>query len=168
MIFVTSRPDERKLIILYPGHHSTLFHQLSSSALLTMSQTLRLYPLSNFTFSTKEAQPEEDPSVAARLQRLQNNYEDFGMRRTAEGVLVVHVSSGQELRAGGGAGRERCAAVCFRTRQKFTHLQDSIADITSRCLVGPRSSPHPDAADRKRILQAVSSSCLKNPHSLPI
>lgn len=59
-----------------------------------MSQTLRLYPLSNFTFSTKEAQPEEDPSVAARLQRLQNNYEDFGMRRTAEGVLVVHVSRG--------------------------------------------------------------------------
>ena len=57
-----------------------------------MSQTLRLYPLSNFTFSTKEAQPEEDPSVAARLQRLQNNYEDFGMRRTVEGVLVVHVS----------------------------------------------------------------------------
>ena len=42
------------------------------------------------TSSTKEAQPEEDPSVAARLQRLQNNYEDFGMRRTVEGVLVVH------------------------------------------------------------------------------
>lgn len=65
------------------------------------------YPLSNFTFryrlrvlfrhsgqltisSTKEAQPEEDPSVSARLQRLQNNYEDFGMRRTVEGILVVH------------------------------------------------------------------------------
>jgi len=42
------------------------------------------------SYSTKEAQPEEDPSVAARLQRLQNNYEDFGMRRTVEGVLVVH------------------------------------------------------------------------------
>ncbi|KAG8912190.1 hypothetical protein FRC00_005071 [Tulasnella sp. 408] len=55
-----------------------------------MSTTITLYPLSNFTFSTKEAQPEEDPSVQARLQRLQNNYEDFGMRRTVEGVLVVH------------------------------------------------------------------------------
>ena len=33
---------------------------------------------------------QEDPSVAARLQRLQNNYEDFGMRRTVEGILVVH------------------------------------------------------------------------------
>lgn len=40
--------------------------------------------------STKESQPEEDPSVSARLQRLQNNYEDFGMRRTVEGILVVH------------------------------------------------------------------------------
>ena len=28
--------------------------------------------------------------MSARLQRLQNNYEDFGMRRTVEGVLVVH------------------------------------------------------------------------------
>ena len=31
-----------------------------------------------------------DPSVSARLQRLQNNYEDFGMRRSTEAVLVVH------------------------------------------------------------------------------
>lgn len=42
------------------------------------------------TCSTKETQPEEDPSGSARLQRLQNNYEDYGMRRTVEGVLVVH------------------------------------------------------------------------------
>lgn len=28
--------------------------------------------------------------MSARLQRLQNNYEDFGMRRTVEGVLLVH------------------------------------------------------------------------------
>ena len=52
--------------------------------------TIPLYPLQNFTFSTKEAQPEEDPSVQARLQRLQNNYEDYGMRRTVEGILVRH------------------------------------------------------------------------------
>ncbi|CAJ0830217.1 12816_t:CDS:2 [Entrophospora sp. SA101] len=52
--------------------------------------TVTLYPLVNYTFGTKEAQPEEDPSVAARLQRLQNDYEATGMRRTVEGVLVVH------------------------------------------------------------------------------
>ncbi|CAK5277977.1 unnamed protein product [Mycena citricolor] len=56
----------------------------------TIALHVALYPLSNFTFSTKDAQPEEDPSVSARLQRLQNNYEDFGMRRTVEGILVVH------------------------------------------------------------------------------
>ncbi len=55
-----------------------------------MSNTLTLHPVTAFTFTTKEAQPEEDPSVAARLQRLQNNYEDLGMRRTVEAVLVVH------------------------------------------------------------------------------
>ncbi|KAL9939646.1 hypothetical protein V8E36_001463 [Tilletia maclaganii] len=57
---------------------------------MAAQSTVTLYPLSSYTFTTKEPQPEEDPSVAARLQRLQNNYEDFGMRRTVEGVLVVH------------------------------------------------------------------------------
>jgi nucleotide hydrolase (Nudix2) len=51
---------------------------------------IRLYPLSNYTFGTKEAQPEEDPSVAARLGRLQDHYEKHGMRRTCEGILVCH------------------------------------------------------------------------------
>ena len=57
----------------------------------TFSRTVNMCPICVFlSLSTKEAQPEEDPSVAARLQRLQNNYEDYGMRRTVEGVLVVH------------------------------------------------------------------------------
>ncbi|CAG8768130.1 5738_t:CDS:2, partial [Ambispora leptoticha] len=47
----------------------------------------------NYTFGTKEAQPEEDPSVAARLARLQNDYETSGMRRTVEGVLVFLTES---------------------------------------------------------------------------
>lgn len=52
--------------------------------------TITLYPLSNYTFGTKEAQPEEDPSVKDRLLRLQEHYEQHGMRRTCEGVLVCH------------------------------------------------------------------------------
>ncbi|KAI6145491.1 cleavage and polyadenylation specificity factor 25 kDa subunit [Pisolithus tinctorius] len=48
-----------------------------------MSNTIPLYPLSNFTFCTKEAQPEQDPSSRRACR-------DFGMRRTVEGVLVVH------------------------------------------------------------------------------
>jgi hypothetical protein len=54
------------------------------------ASSLRSAPSDSPFASTKEAQPEEDPSVSARLQRLQNNYEDFGMRRTVEGILVVH------------------------------------------------------------------------------
>lgn len=53
-------------------------------------ETIRLYPLSNYTFGTKETQPEEDPSVLARLKRLEEHYEQYGMRRTCEGVLVCH------------------------------------------------------------------------------
>lgn len=53
-------------------------------------ETVRLYPLSNYTFGTKETQPEEDPSVLARLKRLEEHYEKYGMRRTCEGILVCH------------------------------------------------------------------------------
>ncbi|KAG8628352.1 hypothetical protein KVT40_004225 [Elsinoe batatas] len=53
-------------------------------------KTVRLYPLSNYTFGTKEQQPEEDPSVAARLKRLEEHYEQHGMRRTCEGILICH------------------------------------------------------------------------------
>lgn len=52
--------------------------------------TIRLFPLSNYTFGTKETQPEEDPSVLARLKRLEEHYEQHGMRRTCEGILVCH------------------------------------------------------------------------------
>ncbi|KAL4960999.1 cleavage and polyadenylation specificity factor subunit 5 [Aspergillus stella-maris] len=52
--------------------------------------TIRLYPLSNYTFGTKETQPEEDPSVLARLKRLEEHYDAHGMRRTCEGILVCH------------------------------------------------------------------------------
>ncbi|CAF9942991.1 MAG: hypothetical protein ALECFALPRED_010362 [Alectoria fallacina] len=52
--------------------------------------TIRLFPLSNYTFGTKEHQPEEDPSVLARLKRLEEHYDSHGMRRTCEGILVCH------------------------------------------------------------------------------
>jgi hypothetical protein len=34
----------------------------------------------NYTFGTKETQPEEDPSVLARLKRLEEQYRLHGMR----------------------------------------------------------------------------------------
>jgi cleavage and polyadenylation specificity factor subunit 5 len=53
-------------------------------------KTIRLYPLSNYTFGTKDGQPEEDPSVLARLKRLEEHYQEHGMRRTSEAILVCH------------------------------------------------------------------------------
>ncbi|KAL4209221.1 cleavage and polyadenylation specificity factor, 25 kDa subunit [Rhizopus microsporus] len=44
----------------------------------------------NYTLATKEPQPEEDPSVSARLRRLESDYNQHGMRRSVEAVLVVH------------------------------------------------------------------------------
>jgi cleavage and polyadenylation specificity factor subunit 5 len=52
--------------------------------------TIRLYPVSNYTFGIKDVQPEEDSSVQARLQRLQEQYDTHGMRRTCEAILVCH------------------------------------------------------------------------------
>lgn len=49
-----------------------------------------VYPLECYNFNAKDAQPEEDSSVAARLQRLAYEYELTGMRTTVEIVLVVH------------------------------------------------------------------------------
>lgn len=74
-----------------PSHQrSSVPPQLSLPFNDRQPDTIRLYPLSNYTFGTKETQPEEDPSVKDRLRRLEEYYEQYGMRRTAEGVLVCH------------------------------------------------------------------------------
>ncbi|GAA5835217.1 hypothetical protein JCM11251_006646 [Rhodosporidiobolus azoricus] len=52
--------------------------------------SLTIYPLSNYSFAVKDPQVEEDPSVNARLERLERDYEQYGMRRTVEGLLIVH------------------------------------------------------------------------------
>ena len=57
---------------------------------VTNERVVQLYPLSNYTFGTKDPQYEKDASVAARFQRMRDEYSSFGMRRTVEGVLLVH------------------------------------------------------------------------------
>ncbi|KAJ3228214.1 hypothetical protein HK099_005224 [Clydaea vesicula] len=57
---------------------------------MSTKPTINLYPLENYTIGQKDPQPEDDPSVAARLNRLQHEYEKFGMRTSVEGVLMVH------------------------------------------------------------------------------
>ncbi|XP_017485053.1 PREDICTED: cleavage and polyadenylation specificity factor subunit 5-like [Rhagoletis zephyria] len=55
-----------------------------------INRRINLYPLSNYTFGTKEPLFERDPSVEARFQRLRDEFEKIGQRRSVEGVLLVH------------------------------------------------------------------------------
>ena len=48
------------------------------------------YPLTNYTFGTKDALYEKDASVPARFNRMRDEFEKLGMRRSVEGVLIVH------------------------------------------------------------------------------
>ncbi|XP_054275249.1 cleavage and polyadenylation specificity factor subunit 5-like isoform X2 [Macrosteles quadrilineatus] len=60
------------------------------SPVLTINRPINLYPLTNYTFGTKEPLFEKDPSVPARFQRMREEFEKIGMRRSVEGVLLVH------------------------------------------------------------------------------
>ncbi|MCJ1324378.1 hypothetical protein MMC10_001040 [Thelotrema lepadinum] len=80
--------SQSKLLVINTNIDASPVVPLTFSA--NQPQTIRLYPLSNYTFGTKENQPEEDPSVLARLKRLEEHYDQYGMRRTCEGVLVCH------------------------------------------------------------------------------
>ena len=57
---------------------------------LTLNRQINLYPLTNYTFGTKDPLFEKDPSVPARFQRMRDEFDKFGMRRTVDGVLLVH------------------------------------------------------------------------------
>uniref|UniRef100_A0A060T7D0 Cleavage and polyadenylation specificity factor subunit 5 n=1 Tax=Blastobotrys adeninivorans TaxID=409370 RepID=A0A060T7D0_BLAAD len=52
--------------------------------------SIRVYPVSNYTFSVKQSQPEDDSNPLARSDRLRQYYEQNGMRRSCEGVIVCH------------------------------------------------------------------------------
>lgn len=70
---------------------STPFDQkFVSNQSITINRTINLYPLTNYTFGTKEPLFEKDPSVPARFQRMRDEFEKIGMRRSVEGVLLVH------------------------------------------------------------------------------
>ncbi|KAK9880716.1 hypothetical protein WA026_013040 [Henosepilachna vigintioctopunctata] len=58
-----------------------------------INKIVNLYPLTNYTFGTKEPQFEKDPSVPARFQRMRDEFVKIGMRRSVEGVLLVHEHS---------------------------------------------------------------------------
>ncbi|KAF6019525.1 NUDT21 [Bugula neritina] len=61
-----------------------------TSNLSQSCQSLFIYPLSNYSFGNKEALYEKDQSVAARFQRMRDDFERVGMRRSVDAVLVVY------------------------------------------------------------------------------
>ncbi|WVN86177.1 uncharacterized protein L203_101338 [Cryptococcus depauperatus CBS 7841] len=54
-------------------------------------QAIEAFPLRNYSFIEREGQPEEDNSVTSRLNRLQEQYSESGMRRSVEAVMIVSV-----------------------------------------------------------------------------
>ena len=63
----------------------TMMGKIPVSQSLTLNRTINLYPLTNYTFGTKEPLFEKDPSVPARFQRMRDEFEKIGMRRSVEG-----------------------------------------------------------------------------------
>lgn len=55
-----------------------------------MTITFKLQPLDNYAFGLKDAQQEEDTTIAARVQRLIDEYKTDGMRMSVEAVIVFH------------------------------------------------------------------------------
>ncbi|CAF1218324.1 unnamed protein product [Rotaria magnacalcarata] len=76
--------------------HSTLKSPISmhnhdqTAQSMTFERTIQTYPLTNYTFGTKDPLYERDSSVQARFQRMREEFTTMGMRRSVEAVLLVH------------------------------------------------------------------------------
>ena len=66
----------------------TVLLPLITQSLFT--SVLYSHPLSNYKFGNKDALYEKDQSVAARFQRMREDFEQMGMRRSVDGILLVH------------------------------------------------------------------------------
>lgn len=58
---------------------------------VTLNRTINLYPLTNYTFGTKEPLFEKDASVPARFQRMREEFSKIGMRRLVLKKNIVSV-----------------------------------------------------------------------------
>uniref|UniRef100_A0A8C0DCZ4 Uncharacterized protein n=1 Tax=Balaenoptera musculus TaxID=9771 RepID=A0A8C0DCZ4_BALMU len=56
---------------------------------LTLEHTINLYPLTNYILVQKKLKKKKYSSVAARFQRMREELDKIGKRRTVEGVLTV-------------------------------------------------------------------------------
>lgn len=73
------------------GKSPTNYHDNGpTSSSIAFERTIQTYPLTNYTFGTKDALYERDSSVQARFQRMREEFTTMGMRRSVEAVLLVH------------------------------------------------------------------------------
>eukprot|EP00286_Rhodomonas_abbreviata_P022133 CAMPEP_0181317326 /NCGR_PEP_ID=MMETSP1101-20121128/16409_1 /TAXON_ID=46948 /ORGANISM="Rhodomonas abbreviata, Strain Caron Lab Isolate" /LENGTH=205 /DNA_ID=CAMNT_0023424713 /DNA_START=21 /DNA_END=638 /DNA_ORIENTATION=+ len=56
----------------------------------TSNRFVNVYPLDSYKIGQKDERKEKDSSVPARMSRMESLYESEGLRRTVEGVLLVH------------------------------------------------------------------------------
>lgn len=59
---------------------------------LTLNRQINLFPLTNYTFGTKDPFYEKDASVPQRFQRMREEYDKLGIRRSVEGILTFYLS----------------------------------------------------------------------------
>ena len=60
---------------------------------LTLNRQINLFPLTNYTFGTKDPFYEKDASVPQRFQRMREEYDKLGIRRSVEGILSIYLLS---------------------------------------------------------------------------
>ncbi|XP_060873060.1 cleavage and polyadenylation specificity factor subunit 5-like [Metopolophium dirhodum] len=86
----TSQPEQNNVQLLlrtgWPRHTAPV----KSSTCQSLYRNINLYLLSNYKFGRNKPFFEKDPSVPARFQRMHDAFEKTGMRRSVEGVLIVH------------------------------------------------------------------------------
>ncbi|KAG1673053.1 Cleavage and polyadenylation specificity factor subunit 5 [Nymphon striatum] len=89
---MATTPSPRPSPSGWPKHMNNQYNNSTyiTTPNFTLNRTINLYPLTNYTFGTKEALFEKDSSVAARFQRMKDEFKTMGMRRSAEGVLLVY------------------------------------------------------------------------------
>lgn len=65
-------------------HHDVSYHDCELADIIATADTY---------LSERENQPEEDTSVPARIGRLENQWDESGLRRSVDAVMVVTVSA---------------------------------------------------------------------------
>jgi len=56
----------------------------------SIDRPISLYPLTNYTFGTNDPLFDKDSTPQARFQRMKEEFDKVGPRKTVEGVLIVH------------------------------------------------------------------------------